>query len=72
MARKDVHVTPDGRGRWQVTDGDTEKGFETQAEAERIGRDRAKETGAEFFLHGEDGRIRERDSYGNDPRDIPG
>jgi hypothetical protein len=38
-----------------------------QAEAERAGRPLARADHTEFLLHGQDGRIRERDSYGNDP-----
>lgn len=41
--------------------------FDTQAQAEAAGRAAAKRDGVEYYLHGRDGRIRERDSYGNDP-----
>ncbi|PZM81454.1 MAG: hypothetical protein DKT66_19790 [Candidatus Melainabacteria bacterium] len=46
--------------------------FDTQADADECGRKLAKQDGVEFYLHGEDGSIRLRDSYGNDPRDVPG
>ena len=36
------------------------------------GRAQARTDKVEFELHGADGRIREKDSYGNDPRDVPG
>lgn len=66
---QDVHVQPAG-GKWKVSGlSDT---FETQAEAAKAGRTLAREKQVEFILHGEDGRIRHRDSYGNDPRDVPG
>jgi hypothetical protein len=65
----DVHVLPD-QGKWKVS-GLNEQ-FETQAEAEEAGRKLAKQQCAEFVLHGEDGQIRAKDSYGNDPRNIPG
>ncbi len=44
----------------------------TQEEAETAGRATARADQVEFELHGRDGQIRERDSYGNDPRDVPG
>lgn len=68
-----VQVTPDGDS-WQVQlDGSPQGGaYSTQAEAVNTGREVAKANRAEFQLHGEDGSIREKDSYGSDPRDIPG
>ena len=39
----------------------------TQSEAERAARDIAINQRSEVLIHGEDGRIRERNSYGNDP-----
>lgn len=39
----------------------------TQKEAIRAGREIAKNQGGELFVHNKQGRIRERDSYGNDP-----
>lgn len=39
---------------------------------EEAGRDLAKNEQVEFMLHGADGKIREKDSYGNDPRNAPG
>jgi len=40
---------------------------DTQAEAWEDSRPRAREKGGEAFLKGRDGKIRERNSYGNDP-----
>ena len=39
----------------------------TQREAIDNGRQIARNQGTELFVHGRDGQIRERDSYGNDP-----
>jgi len=39
---------------------------ETQREAIQIAREIAKNQSAELFIHGRDGKFRERDSYGND------
>lgn len=69
MPSNDIHVQP-AQGQWTVSGLDRK--FETQKEAEELGRQMARDQKCEFILHGEDGRIRERDSYGNDPRDIPG
>lgn len=67
--KKPVHVTPRDEG-WAVIREDNERAssvHRTQAEAERAGRQAARRDETEFILHGRDGRIRERDSYGNDP-----
>lgn len=45
---------------------------DTQKECIAKGRAIAKNQGSELFIHGRDGKIRERNSYGNDPRDIRG
>lgn len=67
-----VQVMPEG-GAWKVVvDGRQGDRYDTQEKAEGIGRSTAKDLAAEFQLHGRDGEIREKDSYGNDPADIPG
>jgi len=66
-----VHVVPDKKTRkWPVKRAGSKKPvktFDTQQEAEKFGRVLAKKEKTEFVLHGRDGRIREKDSYGNDP-----
>jgi Uncharacterized protein conserved in bacteria (DUF2188) len=70
MARgKPVHVVPQG-DRWDVKREGSQRAsslHDTQAAAERVGRPLARADKTEFYLHGRDGRIREKDSYGNDP-----
>lgn len=70
MAReKPVHVVPDGE-RWAVRREQARRAsslHDTQAAAEQAGRDLARRDQTEFLLHGRNGQIRERDSYGNDP-----
>lgn len=67
-----VQVVPSGE-QWAVLqDGQQQDTFATQDEAAQEGRSRARELGAEFQLQGEDGTIREKDSYGSDPSNIPG
>ncbi|PAD20834.1 hypothetical protein CHH64_11665 [Terribacillus saccharophilus] len=64
------HSTPDGNGSWQVTKEGAKRAslsFDTQKEAMVYGKELAKQTKGEHFFHGRDGRIPERDSYGNDP-----
>ena len=68
----DVHVVPDD-ARWKVThDGADVSAHETQAEAIDAGRTEAGRHRCELVVHGGDGRIREKDSEGSDPRSIPG
>ena len=68
----DVHVVPDG-DEWALeVDGQKRDSFRTQNEALTRGRQLAEEEGGELVAHGEDGQIREKDSHGNDPRNIPG
>jgi hypothetical protein len=68
-----VKVVP-RNDKWAVLEDGEQTGelYATQSRAETAGRARAKEIGAEFELHGKDGRIREKDSYGNDPRSSKG
>lgn len=66
---KPVHVVPQG-GRWAVKREGNQRAsslHDTQAEAERAGRPVARTEQTEFYLHGRDGQIRQKDSCGNDP-----
>jgi len=70
MARKsgDVHVSKTENNRWKVTqDGDKISTHGTQANAIERGKSEAKKDGVDLVTHGRDGRIRSKDSYGNDP-----
>ena len=69
MATKSQHVVPRGN-QWAVRKAGAERvtrRFDTQQEAIEVARGIARNQGGEVFIHGRDGRIRERDSYGNDP-----
>lgn len=69
MAKPGQHVVPNG-SKWSVRRAGATKAsgtFGTQAEAIARARDVAKNQKTELFIHGRDGRIRERDSYGTDP-----
>ncbi|MEW6423140.1 MAG: DUF2188 domain-containing protein [Bacillota bacterium] len=69
MSKRNVHIIPH-EGDWAVKIEGNEKATRvvpTQAEAIDIGREIAQREQSELFIHGEDGRIRERNSYGKDP-----
>jgi Uncharacterized protein conserved in bacteria (DUF2188) len=69
MAKKNVHVIPHG-DKWAVKREGNQRAFslhDTQKQAESEGKEAARKDEVEFFLHNRQGRIRERDSYGNDP-----
>jgi len=69
MAGRNQHVVPRDDGwavRGEGNSRDTSH-HRTQAEAERAAREIAINQKSEVLIHGEDGRIRERNSYGNDP-----
>ena len=66
---KNVHIVPHDEG-WAVRIEGNERVtsvHRTQSDATDSGRDRARRDGVEILIHGEDGRIRDRDSYGHDP-----
>lgn len=66
---KNQHVVPVD-GKWGVKGEGNEKFTavtDTKYEAEQIARDIARNQQSELFIHGKDGKIQDRDSYGNDP-----
>ncbi len=72
--KKGVHVTPRG-DRWAVVREGSERAsslHDTQAQAEKKGRETAQRDKTEFYLHDRQGQIRERDSYGSDSRSSRG
>jgi len=72
MAATSVHVVPDG-DEWAVEEGGRQLStHRTQAEAEKFARDEAMRAKAELVVHGRDGRIERKDSFGSDPRSIRG
>ncbi len=63
------HVTPHKDGGWQVKGAGNSRATvrtETQADAIKIARDIAINKHSEVVIHGQNGRIREKNSYGND------
>jgi hypothetical protein len=68
MARNQ-HVVRHGDG-WAVRGENASRvtaQTETQGQAIRIGQQIAENQGSELFIHGRNGQIRERNSYGHDP-----
>lgn len=71
---KNQHVVkhPDG---WAVKGAGNSKATKvtkTQKEATDVARNIAKNQQSELLIHGRNGQIREKDSHGNDPRNIKG
>ena len=69
MPKKGQHVVPSG-GKWSVRAAGASRAsrtFETQQQAIDSAREKARREGTELYIHGRDGRIRERSSFGNDP-----
>jgi hypothetical protein len=69
MAKKGQHVVPSGAG-WSVKKAGSSRATSThatQVEAVKAATKIAKNQQTELYVHGKDGRIRERNSYGKDP-----
>jgi hypothetical protein len=66
---KNVHVSKNaGRSTWKMTQGgDTLSTHRTQSAAAAAGKREAKRDKVDLVTHGRDGRIRSKDSFGNDP-----
>lgn len=71
MAKKTTqHVIKSSSGGWAVKKGGSSKAtkvHKTKQEAIDHGREIAKNQNAELYIHGKDGKIRQKDSYGDDP-----
>ena len=69
MTKRNQHVVPHEDG-WAVRGAGSQRASSvhpTQGEAIEAGRNIARNQGTELFIHDRHGRIRERDSHGNDP-----
>lgn len=74
MAKKNVWITKSDDG-WKVKSegaGRADSVHRRQSDAIERGRDMARDRGAELIIKGEDGKIRSKDSHGNDPRNVKG
>ncbi len=66
---KNQHVLPHPDG-WQVKGEGSARATivtPTQAEAIKVGREIAMNNRSELMIHGQNGQIRQKNSYGNDP-----
>ncbi|MFG1375571.1 DUF2188 domain-containing protein [Xanthobacter autotrophicus] len=66
--KKGQHVVPNG-SKWSVRRAGAVRAsatYDTQTEAIERARQLAKNESTELYIHGRDGRIRERSSYGRD------
>ena len=66
---KNQHVTPHGN-QWQVKGAGNQKATvvtQTQKQAIQIARGIAQNQKSELVIHGQNGQIRQKDSFGNDP-----
>ncbi len=69
MSKKDQHVVPH-KGAWAVKSAGASRAgsvHETQSAAIEVAKSRAQAQGSEMFIHGRNGQIRERNTYGKDP-----
>lgn len=69
MYKKNQHVVPHSGG-WAVKgagNGRASSVHATQRDAIAAAREAAIRQGGEMLIHGENGRIRERNTYGDDP-----
>ena len=66
---KNQHVVPHSEGWGVKGEGNSKvtRVFETQRDAIAYGRQQAINQSSELLIHGQNGQIRERNSYGNDP-----
>lgn len=74
MAGKNQHVVPDS-GKWTIRGAGNSRRtatYDTQREAIDRAREIARNQESELLIHGRNGRIRERDSYGPDSYPPPG
>jgi len=70
MMGKSQHVAPHPSGGWQVKGSGNSRATirtTTQADAIKAARNIARNQGSELVIHRPDGRIRAKDSHGNDP-----
>ncbi len=67
---RNQYVTPSKGGGWQVKGAGNDKATkktETQKQAIEVAKEIAKKQGSDVVIHGTDGKIRDKDSYGKDP-----
>ena len=69
MAGKNIHLVPNGN-RWAVKKEGVSRPLSThrtKSLADHYARIKAELAQSELVIHGKDGRIQDKDSFGNDP-----
>jgi len=69
MAKKNQHIVPSPNG-WGVRKENSTrltKEFDRKQDAKDYGKEIAKNNHSELIVHNKDGKISEKNSYGNDP-----
>jgi uncharacterized protein YdaT len=69
MSKAGQHVVPNG-DKWSVRKSGSSRAsgvYKTQDDAIKKAKEIARKQKTELYIHGRDGRIRKRSSYGNDP-----
>lgn len=69
MPKKNIHLVPDGV-KWAVKKQGVKQPLSihrAKDQADRQARKRAKKRKVELVIHGKDGQIQDKDSFGNDP-----
>ncbi|MEI6042510.1 MAG: DUF2188 domain-containing protein [bacterium] len=72
MSSKNIHTVPNGK-RWAVKEEGSSKPLSTHSTkelAEKRAISEAKSRHSEHVIHGRNGQIQDKDSYGNDPSRI--
>lgn len=75
MSKKDYYVVPRSQGGWAVKKEGSDRASavtRTQKESIEIGKDLAQKSKGELTIQGKDRKFREKNSYGNDPRNVKG
>jgi Uncharacterized protein conserved in bacteria (DUF2188) len=70
MTKTSKHVVPNPSGGWSVKNSGATRAsrtFDTQVEAVKYGRTAARNARSELYIHGRDGTIKNKNSYGSDP-----
>lgn len=67
--KRNIHIVPHQDGWAAKREGSKRSSVveRTKAETTKRGRDIAKRDGVELVIHNKNGRISDKDSYGNDP-----
>jgi Uncharacterized protein conserved in bacteria (DUF2188) len=74
MSRNSQHVVPNGK-EWSIRKAGALRAtgiFKTRDEAVKKASEIARNQKSELYIHGKDGRIRKRNSFGGDPHPSKG